>query len=522
MRPNATSNTGQSGTPGVPAGSPALTAGTEPLKASAFDYRAAQHLMSRAGFGGTPAQVRALADMGFDKAVDALVEYGGFAYDPVNPEDFDRDFIRPQTDAERTELQRARREKDEAVVEAYQRRENEAKANDRRQLVEMKKWWLKRMIETPRPLEEKMTLFWHGHFATGFRTIEDSWHMFQQNQLFRSHATGNFSKLVLEVIRDPAMLRYLDNNQSRKGRPNENLARELLELFVLGEGSGYSEQDIKEGARALTGYTYEDDEFTFKDDNHDGGPKTIFGQRGNWNGDEFARLALGRNAASEFLCGKLYRFFVNDGPDRAAADRAAQQAFVKKLAAQLRGAQYQLKPVLKTLFRSAHFYAPQNRAAVIKSPAQVVVQTIRQYRTPPRQLSALASALDLMGQDLFQPPNVKGWEGGRSWINTSTLFVRQNVAVYLLTGRRPDVYDWENDDDRFDATPLVEHLRRDGAVPPEAAIDYLLRISLASEPHTERRQALAQFLQERGGPVDNDRILALLSLITALPEYQLC
>lgn len=499
-----------------------LSTGTEPLRTASFDYAAARHLLNRAGFGGSPSQVRALADMGLDKAVDTLLKYEDLEYTPVSADDFDRDVIRPLTDAERQQLQAARRDKDEAVVEAFQKRENEAKAADRRQLGEMQRWWLKRMIETPRPLEEKMTLFWHGHFASGYRTVEDSWNMFQQNHLFRRNATGNFATLVLEIIRDPAMIKYLDNDDSRKQRPNENLARELMELFVLGEGSGYTEADIKEGARALTGYSFRDNEFVFRDNDHDAGQKLIMGKRGMWNGDDFARIILSRKACSEFICGKLYRFFVNDSRTRPVADARAQQEFVRKLAAQLRDEQYELKPVLRTLFRSAHFHAPENRGAVIKSPAQLVVQTIREYRTPTRQLSALASACDLMGQALFMPPNVKGWDGGQSWINTSTLFVRQNVAIYLLTGRRPDIYDWEVDADRWDARALVEHLRQDGRLAAAPVVDYLLRMSLAREPHPDRRAVLEAFASEGRADLDNDRILALLALITALPEFQLC
>lgn len=499
-----------------------LTTGTEPLRGTDFDYAAARHLLMRAGFGGTPAQVRALADGGLDKAVDTLVKYEGVAYDPVSPDDFDRDIIKPLTAEERAELLRARRDKDEAVVERYQRRENEAKAADRRQVAEMQRWWLRRMIESPRPLEEKMTLLWHGHFASGYRTVEDSWNMFQQNQLFRRYATGNFATLVLEVIRDPAMIKYLDNDDSRKGRPNENLARELMELFTLGEGSGYTEGDIKEGARSLTGYTFADNEFIFRDGNHDADAKVIFGKRGKWNGDDFARMILSQKACSEFICGKLYRAFVNDSRSRSVADARAQQEFVRKLAAQLRQEQYELKPVLRTLFRSAHFYAPENRGAVIKSPVQLVAQMIRDFHTPPRQLSALAAACDLMGQNLYQPPNVKGWDGGQSWINTSTLFVRQNVAVYLLTGRRPDIYDWELDTERWNALALVEHLRRDGVIPTDAAVDWLLRMALATEPHPERRAQLQAFARQAGAALDNDRVVAILALITALPEYQLC
>ncbi|RLS47446.1 MAG: DUF1800 domain-containing protein [Planctomycetota bacterium] len=494
----------------------APTAHTTPL----FDTAAARHLLNRAGFGGTQAQVDALVAMGLDHAVDLLVNFETQPSKTVNSDDFDRDLMPPLNREERTALNAARASREEAEVERLERKENQAKANDRRQLVDLKKWWIARMIESARPLEEKMTLFWHGHFATGARTIEDSWHMFQQNQLFRTYATGNFGMLVLNVIRDPAMIKYLDNDKSRKGRPNENLARELLELFILGEGSGYTEDDIKAGARALTGYTFEDDDFDYRDGNHDAGPKTIFGKEGNWTGDEFARLALAKTACSEFIASKLYRYFVNDTPaaDLRAEQRDAREAFIRALATELRTQQYEIKPVLAKLFRSAHFHHASNRAATIKSPAQLIVQTIRQYGTPPRQLSALAGACDLMGQDLFQPPNVKGWDGGRAWINTSTLFVRQNVAIYLLTGKRPDVYDWENDETRFDPIPLLG-----GATTPDAVTDRLISISLAAPPHPERRAALVSFLtsQTHMEASEHSRTIAALALVTALPEYQL-
>lgn len=489
-----------------------------PLGASAFDAAAARHLLNRAGFGGSQSQVDLLVSMGLDRAVDLLVNYERQPGEGVTPDDFDRTLMPPLGREERAQLVQARRDRDEATVERLERKENQARAADRRQLGELKKWWLRRMIETARPLEEKMTLFWHGHFATGARTVENSWHMFQQNQLFRTHATGNFGLLVLNVLRDPAMLRYLDNNQSRRGRPNENLARELLELFILGEGNGYTEADIKAGARALTGYTFEDDDFVFRAQNHDDGAKEILGQRGNWNGDDFAWLALSRKECSRFLCGKLHRYFVNDTPadDLPEAQRRANGEFVAAMARQLRDGQYALKPVLGMLFRSAHFHHPANRGTLIKSPVQAVVQPIRQFGTPPRRLSALVGACDLMGQDLFQPPNVKGWDGGRAWINTATLFVRQNVSVYLLTGRRPDIYDWEVDDRPFDPLPLVE-----GASTPEAMADRLLSVALASPPHPGRRKALAEFLESQSGIDPGARVVAGLALVTALPEYQL-
>ncbi|MFM8698770.1 MAG: DUF1800 domain-containing protein, partial [Phycisphaerales bacterium] len=460
-----------------------------------------------------------LVDAHRHQRVDLVVNYGSQPQAEVSPDDFDRELVPYLSQDERQQLVRARRERDEATVERLERAENQARAQDRQQLVELRKWWLARMVETARPLEEKMTLFWHGHFATGGRTVEDSWKMFQQNHLFRTHATGNFATLVLNVIRDPAMIRYLDNNQSRRGRPNENLARELLELFILGEGSGYTEQDIKEGARALTGYTFQDEDFAFQEQNHDAGPKVIFGKKGNWNGDDFARLALSQKACSTFLCGKLHRFFVNDTPDAdlPATHRAARARAIEAMAAELRDGQYEVAPVLAKLFRSAHFHDEANRAALIKSPVQLVVQTVRQLGTPVRQLSSLVAACDLMGQNLFEPPNVKGWDGGRAWINTSTLFVRQNVAIYLLTGRRPDIYDWENDGARFDADALAT-----GAATPEALVDRLLAVTLASPAHPARREELVRFAAAQTSPAARtERALSTLALITALPEYQL-
>lgn len=498
-----------------------LTSGLEPLKPAAFDDAAARHLLNRAGFGGTPQQVRMLAEQGLFASVDELLDYQACTYTPVRPEDFDRNIIVPLTPTERAELRRARREQDELILEKYQRRDNEARQADRAQLERMRQWWLKRIIETPRPLEEKMTLFWHGHFASGARVVEDSWDMFQQNQLFRLHATGNFGTLAAAIVRDPAMLKYLDNDANRRGRPNENLARELMELFLLGVGNGYTEQDIKEGARALTGYTFRDNEFVFRRGEHDAGRKRILGQEGAWDGDDLVRLLLQRQECSEFICGKLYRFVVNDAPQRPAREARAQQEFVRKLAAQLRRENYELAPVLRTLFRSAHFYAPENRGTVIKSPVQLVAQTIRSYHVPARQLTALVAACDLMGQNLFQPPNVKGWDGGHSWINTSTLFVRQNVAIYLLTGRQPDQRPWESSGTPWSPMSLVEHLKQDGTLPVEATVDWLLEHSLACPVHPARRDMLLAFANQ-GGPLNDDRMLAVLALITALPEFQLC
>ena len=492
----------------------------KPLPEKAFDYSAAVHLLNRAGFGGTPSQARALTDMGLNKAVDQLVKYESQPVEPVKADLFDNSIMSPQTDEQREAARKARQNNDEEALAALQRERNRKQAEDRKQIAELQKWWIKRMIETPRPLEEKMTLFFHGHFATGYRTIEDSFHMYQQNQLFRKFATGNFAQLAHRIIRDPAMIKYLDNDENQKSKPNENLARELMELFTLGEGRGYTEDDIKAGALALTGYTFKDDTFFFNDNNHDTSTKNIMGKSGQFDGDGFLDVILARNECAEFMAGKLFRFFVNDFSGDMSKE---QKAFILAMANKLRASKYELKPLLDAVFSSAYFYSAQNRGAIIKSPIQLTVQAVRSLRTPVRELSALASATDLMGQNVFFPPNVKGWDGGRSWINTSTLFIRQNVLVYLLTGRKPDMYEWQASDIPFDATHLVDHLRQpDGSVDMASGIEYLLRFNLAQSPSPLRLQQVMTFAKSRGERLDNDRIIAVLALTTAMPEYQLC
>ena len=252
---------------------PALT----PIRKESFGYTEARHLLLRAGFGGTPEQIQTLVEWGPEKSVDYLVDVDKAPQYDVDSSSITSSIMGPPDAETRERYRRARQTSDEEALARLQLERQRRQSEDRAQMRKIQQWWLTRLIETPRPLEEKMTLFWHGHFATSYRTIEDSYHMFAQNRLYRTHAVGGFGTLMHQVIRDPAMLAYLDNNDSRKNRPNENLARELMELFGLGVGN-YSEQDIKEGARALTGYTFQDDAFTFQRQNHDGGAKRILGR----------------------------------------------------------------------------------------------------------------------------------------------------------------------------------------------------------------------------------------------------
>jgi uncharacterized protein (DUF1800 family) len=505
-----------------------ITSSMSPIKPAAFGYDQARHLLWRAGFGGTPEQIETLVSWGPEKSVDYMLDVDKVPYEEVKLSQFDKSIIRPPTPEEQAKARQARQSKDEEAIARLRVMQQEREARDREQIRQMQQWWLRRMIETPRPLEEKMTLFWHGHFATSYRTVENSYHMFMQNELFRKHAVGNFGDMLYAIIRDPAMLKYLNNNESRKNHPNENLAREIMELFSLGLGN-YTEHDIKEGARALTGYTYYDDEFQFQKNNHDTGNKTILGASGTFDGEGFVKLILESKACSHYIARKLYKNFVADIPPLEATDNdrtldPAMKAAVSDLAGTLSASNYALKPVLRRMFLSEHFYDAKIRNQQIKSPVQLVVGAIRSLNTPVRSLSLLNDALDLMGQNLLMPPSVKGWDGGRSWINTSTLYVRQNIMAFLLTGKKPQGYDAMANQEKFDPQPLLSELAKanPGAEKDTAKVgEFLLKLTLGSAP-TDARGILADFAGSLGIGVTNDLVTGMLLLITAMPEYQLC
>ena len=494
-----------------------------PIEPEDFGYMQARHLLWRAGFGGTPSQIQTLASWGPERAVDHLVDYEEVPYESDESSEFDASILRPPSDEEREMIRRAQRSQDEDALARLRLERQRRQRADREQVRALQRWWLTRMIESPRPLEERMTLFWHGHFATSYRTIEDSYHMYVQNRLFRRHAVGSYAALMYDIIRDPAMLAYLDNNDSRVGRPNENLARELMELFSLGVGH-YTERDIKEGARALTGYTFRDDEFVFVERNHDQGHKRILGRSGDLDGDGFVSAILEERACAEFMVAKLYRFFVADLPEDGREIDPETRKVLREMASTFLRSRYEVKPVLKRLFLSQHFYHPAIAAEQVKSPTQLVVGAVRSLRTPVRDLSTLVDAMDLMGQHVLFPPSVKGWSGGRTWINTSTLFVRQNILAFLLTGKRTRGYDAAADVEKYDPTFLLEAMAQasPGAEQdPERVAGYLLRFAIGRDP-AHARATLVEFANDHGGRVTPDIVTGMLLLITAMPEYQLC
>ncbi|HZL34589.1 MAG TPA: DUF1800 domain-containing protein [Tepidisphaeraceae bacterium] len=376
-------------------------------QAPAWSRDDAAHLIRRAGFGATPGQIDRLYALGRDGAVDYLIagklpegasapfahaELPAFAFDP--------------------DLQA----KKQGPVTQFE-------------LQKLRAWWIDRMVRTDRPLEEKMSLFWHGLFTSGFREVKNVRWLAKQNELFHKEAIGNYKRLTHEIIHDPAMLRYLNNDQNIKGRPNENLARELMELFTMGEGNGYAEKDIGQVARALTGMTVNprQEAAMFFPKRHDDGMKTIFGKTGNYGPDDVVNLIFDRPYPAHHLAERLWVYFGT--PEPAQAD-------VNAVADALRTHNWEVAPALRVLFTSPAFYSDQTRDVMIKSPVDLEVSTLRLLEEPPqpRLLAVSAGGLQQLGEALFQPPNVKGWVGGEHWITSGTIFARYRICEAMAGG----------------------------------------------------------------------------------------
>ncbi|SIO18415.1 Uncharacterized conserved protein, DUF1800 family [Singulisphaera sp. GP187] len=287
--------------------------------------------------------------------------------------------------------------------------------------------WLYRMVFTPHPLRERMTLFWHNHFATSHGKVKNSLLMQRQNDLLRSHALGDFKTLLSAIGKDPAMLIWLDSTENRKARPNENYAREVMELFTLGRGH-YTEKDVQEAARAFTGWFVVRDRFQVIQGEHDLGTKQVLGRAGLLQGDDIAPILLDQAACAEFLCEKLIRQFVTEVDPIPAA-------LIASLAEPFRASGYDIRVPLKTILRSNLFHTTAVRRRRVKSPVEFTIGTIRALEVlkPTVQADALAQACGQMGQNLYAPPSVAGWDGGASWANSTTMLARANFALALLS-----------------------------------------------------------------------------------------
>jgi uncharacterized protein (DUF1800 family) len=381
----------------------------------------------------------------------------------------------------------------------------------------VRNWWIYRMSHSQRPLEEKMTLFWHNHFATANYKVDNPRWMWQQNELFRAHALGNFRTLLQAVSRDPAMLVWLDGADNKKGKPNENYGRELQELFTLGIGGGYTETDVKEAARAFTGWRYDRDAgtFDFNPDAHDDGVKTFLGETGPFNGDDIIDILVRQPATAKFLCTKLFRFFVHDDPTPAEIAPFTQVYFASG---------YDMRAVVGAMLKSPVFYSDQAVYTKIKSPTEYVVTTLRTLDVPlavANNAMPVSNSLRAMGQDLFNPPNVKGWPEGQSWMNTMTLLTRINFANAVSTemNRRGLLSTHARH------TLIAQGIDVGQLGTPAQIVDAMWAAHLPGHtPSAPTRDALLAFVQD--GKNTNtahfeDKAPGLISLILSAPEYQL-
>lgn len=406
-----------------------------PLPAAQWDAAAAAHLLQRAGFGGRPEEIEATVRLGPQEAVRRLVRWQTVPEDvqPFDASDLpepDLDRFPPSRPAATEAAKREGQALGVAVKPAGSRRLQPVTDTffywlraSRLETHRLAYWWAGRMLVTPRPLQEKMTLFWHGHFATSEEKVRDVRKMARQNQLLREKGNGRFRELMLGIAQDPAMLAYLDAGVNVKGAPNENFAREIMEMFTLGVGH-YSEADIREAARAFTGWNAQGLRFAIDPARHDDGVKRLFGREGRFGGEEVIDILLAQPACAEYLAGKLHAYFVRD---------EASPALRRALGQRLRDSGYDLADFLETLFLSRDFYSAPSRASRIRPPVELVVGTYRLAGlTQMPGVPDFNQVTEVLGQKLFYPPTVAGWAPGRAWITPGLLMARANFAYELL------------------------------------------------------------------------------------------
>ena len=417
-----------------------------PLPRSEWSYDRAAHLLAHAGFGGTPEEVQKLADLGLERAVAQLVHYERIPNPKHAP------FVEsglwdpslkgfPDSRPEATDRAEQHGESMGVATKPAGNRPVQPVSDRffywlRATMLETRRlgyWWANRMLATAHPVEEKLALFWHGHFATHENKVRDYRKMLQQIELFERGATGNARDLTISVAQTPAMLYFLDAQYNVKGAPNENFAREVMELFTMGVGN-YTEKDVRECARAFTGWYFDDLWFHVDADKHDAGPKQFLGQSGTFDGADVIKIIFEQPVTAEYLAGKIYRFLVRD---------ELSPGLRKSLGAALRGAGYELKPLLTAIFTSKDFYSAASYGGHIKGPVEHIVAMQKHLgATSMPGVPDFNQATIAMGQHLLNPPSVAGWAGGKAWITPGLLIARGNVARDVLIPDMTGFRDW--------------------------------------------------------------------------------
>ncbi|MBI2481181.1 MAG: DUF1800 family protein [Planctomycetia bacterium] len=473
--------------------------GLKPITSQQWDYAKARHLLFRAGFGGTPEEVQKLVDMGPHKAVEYLVEYQS----------------QPVANIELNILawERPLAYEEQLHGAAQNRLAEQDERRDATQHAALVDWWVKRLAESPRPLEEKLVLFWHDHFASSYLTLRNAYMMYQQNQFFL-HYADNFDALLHGIVQDPAMIQYLNNNENVTGNNNENLGREVLELFSIGEENsaahkpdGYTETDVRDAnTRALTGATFErySGQFRFHAVRHDSDPKTLLGKTGDWGPHEAVDVILEHPATARYLAKKLWQNFVRWEPDPEAIERLAHV---------LRQNGYRIRPVLSNMFLSEQFYSDQSMASHIKSPIELLVGTAKIVNLSKPKYADWRYLLSNMGQALFDPPSVAGWPEGRHWINANLLMLRYTSVADLVKSGGID---------------FVGLLKKHKLESTDEVVDHLVQRCLLVNLSPEKRQALIDGLGplppssqwDQEAKAINAKLQEAVMLLLSSPEYQ--
>lgn len=452
------------------------------------------HLYARAGFGLSATEWEEKQNWKVSKAVAHLFKEAKNAA-PLPEEPYKVVDPRKMSDKEKAELRK---------VEV-------------RKVFQMTTEWIERMAsESESALLERMSLFWHGHFACRIRSSRLA---NQQLNSIRKHALGNFRDLVKAIARDPSMIRYLNNQQNKKRQPNENFARELMELFTIGIGN-YSEEDIKEAARAFTGWSSNfNGEYVFRSFQHDYGRKTFMGKTGNFDGDEIIDIILERRETAKFITQKIYRYFVNEQIDEARVNELANYFYRND---------YDIGKLMRTIFESKWFYKKENVGCKFKSPVEYMAGLMKHLNVNFELPASLLFAQRSLGQTLFNPPNVAGWPGGKTWIDNSSLMLRLNMGAYLLTSADIKFHTKEE----FEAPKRSKASRRLKAevnlndlekmtskISDRELFDYLKNYLLLAEtkanPMVFRRAT-------SGVNTRTELLHRAMVFFTSLPEYQLC
>ena len=437
-----------------------------PTQQRPWTKRLAAHLFRRAGFGANSSELASAVEQSPTEVVAGMV-------------------ARNQEDS-------AFRTSADALAEAIL-----ASGNPK----ELSAAWVYRMLRTPNPLQEKLTLFWHGHFATSAEKVRDARMMWRQNQLLRENALGNFAPLVQAISKDPAMLVYLDSTSNRKAHPNENYAREVMELFCLGEGH-YTENDVQELARCFTGWEIKNDRFRKNRYQHDPGEKSILGQAGEFGGEDGVQIVLRQKAMPEFICRKLARFFICDEPELT-------DALIEPLARTMRENDLEMAPVVSQILSSNLFFSEHSIGRKIKSPVEFMVGTLRTLEVS-GNTRVIAEGLLQTGQGLFYPPSVKGWDGGRTWINSSTLLARANLMEKFL----------HDENTKFGGGSLADYVMSCDVKVPDEVLPWLCDLTMATSPsEAAQKQLMQQF--DFSKPEREASLRGLVEVLAALPAFHL-